>query len=101
MVQCPGREDEAGCGYTTCGQDDSGFTVGDSCYALSVLKSDFRQGSITTEWNSYGEVAKHCGRMGSVAEIWGKTKVVDFLWERTRTEVDVGLRSSDLGLPTL
>ena len=101
MVQCPGREDEAGCGYTTCGPDDSGFTVGDTCYVLSVLQPDFRLGSTTLEWNSYSDAVERCGRLGSMSEAGQLRKVVDFLWERTRTEVDVGLRTSDPGLPAL
>ena len=101
MAECSGGEDEAGCGHTACGPDASGFTIGNTCYVLSVLEPEFRLGSRTVPSNSYAEATKHCGRLGSLSDIWGERKVVDFLWDRTRTEVDVGLRSSDPGLPTL
>ena len=44
------------------------------CYVLSVLEPDFRLGSRTAPSNSYVEATKHCGRLGSVSDIWERER---------------------------
>ena len=101
LVQCPGREDEAGCGYPTCGPDRAGFVVGGTCYSLSVLQPEFTPGATALRSNSYSQAVERCGRLGSLSGAGQARRVADFLWDRTRTEVDVGLRTCDPGLPAL